>query len=209
MTKLDVRWTVVVTAAGLMACTVDADSGNTFGTPTTAPSSVGSSVGNNDTSSSGGTGDSGSSSETTDALTSGATTTTASTTGPADSSSTTMGVSTSGGSTTGMGGGGGQPPSGQYSHCLAGNDCTGGGVTLCFQALDAMMTPIDGFCTTDGCANPAVDCDPSPGGTATPICYPIDVGGTPEQVCALDCSANKTCPTGMECLNFTSGSVCA
>ena len=132
--------------------------------------------------------------------------------GAADvSSSGGADVSTSGPdpATTGVdptAGGGGQPATGQYSHCLDAAECMG--VNLCIQIQMDMMV-VDGFCTSYPCANAAVDCDPSPGGTATPICMPVNVNMMDTNACALDCSGGKTCPTGMECLALTSGSVCA
>jgi hypothetical protein len=54
--------------------------------------------------------------------------------------------------------------------------------------------------------NPAVDC-PSPGGTATPVCVPVDVDG-PEQACALGCAAGN-CPVGMVCVELSDlGQIC-
>jgi hypothetical protein len=103
--------------------------------------------------------------------------------------------------------GGGQPMSGMYSHCLDANACAG--VGACLQVLDANMNVTDGFCTPLGCQSPNLDCDPSPGGTATPACYPVTANGMPDAVCALDCSGGKTCPTGMICQNLTGGQVCA
>ncbi|RMH00482.1 MAG: hypothetical protein D6705_00265 [Deltaproteobacteria bacterium] len=63
----------------------------------------------------------------------------------------------------------------------------------------------DAFCTISNCSNPALDCDPSPGGTATPICVPNGASS----FCALDCSNGKTCPTGMTCYNVTVAMICA
>jgi hypothetical protein len=98
---------------------------------------------------------------------------------------------------------GAQPGAGMYAPCLDAGACPGLGA--CFQTLDATtMMPSDGFCTIVGCADPALDCDPSPGGTAVPACY--TTGGS--SVCALDCSGGATCPTGMTCTTFVDGQLC-
>lgn len=186
---------IVVVAA---ACTVENDD-DPFGSATSV--SAGSATNqttagtSSDSGSESGTGDTGS-----------ATTSTSTTTDGSTSAMTTMPASDSsdGGSTTTMGGDGGQPTMGMYSHCLSGNDCTGGGVNLCIT--DENMT--DGFCTTTGCTNPAQDCPPSPGGTATPMCSPVTVNMMDEMACALDCSNMKTCPTGMVCMSFQQGTMC-
>jgi hypothetical protein len=103
---------------------------------------------------------------------------------------------------------GAQPADGMWSMCLAGADC-GNTPILCIQSVDADMNPIDGFCSTTGCANPAVDCAPSPGGTAMPACAPITVNEMMEQACVLNCAGGLTCPMGMVCMNFTGlGMVC-
>jgi hypothetical protein len=90
--------------------------------------------------------------------------------------------------------GGGQPADGMYSSCtMANNTCTMAPVTIC------VYTDTDGFCTADGCANPAQDCDPAPGGTATPMC----LSAPPYSFCALDCSGGESCPTPMVCTGVT------
>jgi hypothetical protein len=95
-----------------------------------------------------------------------------------------------------------------YSDCLDVADCVG--QTTCVTIDDAGMNPADGFCTTAPCTDPGTDCNPSPGGTAEPICIEISVGGNPAMGCALDCSAGKTCPNGMLCYTLPgSGDVCA
>lgn len=101
----------------------------------------------------------------------------------------------------------GQPADGMYSMCLQGMDC-GNMPNLCIQSVDADMNPIDGFCSTTGCSNPAMDCDPAPGGTAVPVCVPITVNAMAQMACALNCQG-LVCPTGMMCVNFTDlGMIC-
>jgi hypothetical protein len=99
----------------------------------------------------------------------------------------------------------GQPADGMWSMCIdAAMDC-GNIPILCITNAD--MT--DGFCSTTGCANPAVDCLPAPGGTAMPACAPITVNDQMEQACVLNCAGGLVCPTGMVCMNFTNlGMIC-
>jgi hypothetical protein len=99
----------------------------------------------------------------------------------------------------------GQPADGMWSMCIdAAMDC-GNLPILCITNAD--MT--DGFCSTTGCANPAADCDPSPGGTATPACAPVTVNDEMEQACVLSCAGGLVCPTGMVCMDFTNlGMIC-
>ena len=87
---------------------------------------------------------------------------------------------------------GNQPDTGMYAHCydMFFDNCTAPS-TICVNITGEM----EGFCTADGCMNPAVDCDPAPGGTASPMC--LSAGGY--SVCALDCSAGQTCAGGMTC----------
>jgi hypothetical protein len=99
----------------------------------------------------------------------------------------------------------GQPADGMYSMCTAPADC--GNVPI-FCITDADAT--DGFCTETGCTNPDADCDPSPGGTAMPVCVgPFEIQGADEMGCALSCAGGLVCPTGMVCMNFTDlGMIC-
>jgi hypothetical protein len=84
-----------------------------------------------------------------------------------------------------------QPETGMYSHCLEGPDCaTEDG---CYSIGNPAT---DGFCTNSGCSDPATDCDPSPGGTATPTCFMPET--ETYELCALDCDG-KTCPFPMVC----------
>lgn len=100
---------------------------------------------------------------------------------------------------------GNQPVDGLWSQCTTAEEC-GPIPALCIYLVDQNMNPTDGFCSETGCANPAADC-PSPGGTATPVCVPIDVNG-PMQACALNCAAG-TCPVGMNCMAITDlGMIC-
>lgn len=100
----------------------------------------------------------------------------------------------------------GQPADGMYSPCLQAAECAP--LSLCIQSVDADMNPIDGFCSATGCSNPAMDCDPAPGGTAVPVCVPITVNNMAQMACALNCQA-LMCPTGMMCVNFTDlGMIC-
>jgi hypothetical protein len=124
--------------------------------------------------------------------------------GPGDESSGGPGATTvdpSGGDPNG-----GQPGAGMYSACLQPADCAG--LDACMQIVDANMQPTDGFCTVLGCANAAVDCDPSPGGTATATCYAVQTQMGADAICALDCGGGKTCPAGMQCTNLTGGQLC-
>jgi hypothetical protein len=87
---------------------------------------------------------------------------------------------------------GGQPATGMYAHCydMFFDNCTAPS-TICVNITGEM----EGFCTADGCNNPALDCDAAPGGTAAPFC--LAAGGY--SLCALDCSGGASCATGMSC----------
>jgi hypothetical protein len=179
------------------ACTVSKDE-NPFATGNPTSVTVASSAGtmadeSGDTSgeSGGSTGD-GSSSE-------GGATTSSSDTGSA--TTTTLDGSSSGAVDPTDG----QPADGMYSMCTVPEDC---GNLPVFCVTDADAT--DGFCSETGCTNPAVDCDPAPGGTATPACVgPFDIDGNNEMGCALDCTGGLVCPAGMVCMNFTDlGMIC-
>jgi hypothetical protein len=120
----------------------------------------------------------------------------------ADTTSTTTGeVSSSEGAVDPTG----QPADGMYSMCTVPEDC-GNLPIFCITNADAT----DGFCSETGCANAAADCDPVPGGTATPTCVgPLDIDGESEMACALSCVGGLMCPTGMACVNFTDlGMIC-
>lgn len=137
------------------------------------------------------------------------TTTSTSTTAPGTGDTGPDPAGSSGGGSTDDGGGNGmQPEDGMYSPCLTAQEC---GMTpiLCITILDAMMNPSDGFCSETGCANAAVDCAPSPGGTAVPRCMPVTVNQMAQQACALDCSGGKVCPAPMQCYDLDGvGMVC-
>lgn len=84
---------------------------------------------------------------------------------------------------------GDQPVNGMWAPCVMDDFANCGAADTCVH-LGA-----DGFCSVQGCSNPAVDCDPAPAGTSvTPIC--ADAVST--AVCALDCTG-ASCPNGMEC----------
>jgi hypothetical protein len=106
--------------------------------------------------------------------------------------------------TTGMGTGQ-QPEMGMYSPCMMAAECVG--LTYCATVTDA-MGGMSGYCT-NLCETPAADCDPTPGGTAEPICFPFGEDGGDPMLCALDCSGGQTCPTPMMCYPLTGGSICA
>lgn len=127
------------------------------------------------------------------------------TSGPAPTSgvtTTSSGDESSGGETPSE-----QPEDGMYSQCGSPVDCIG--LTTCLTAVDTSGQPIDAFCTAGACNSPLAQCDPTPGGTAVPICMDVDSGGVMDTVCALDCSQGQTCPAGMNCRTLTGGSICS
>jgi hypothetical protein len=97
-----------------------------------------------------------------------------------------------------------QPTSGIYSPCInPGPDfqCNGfTGTYVCsFVSVIGLPTE-DAFCTVP--CNTAADC-PSSGCTALPACrYGADIQ---TNVCALDCSEGRNCPTGMMCKEIADG----
>jgi hypothetical protein len=95
-----------------------------------------------------------------------------------------------------------QPEEGMYSACLMATECVG--QNTCMTINDKT-----GFCTTTGCADPLADCEPSPGGMATPLCYPAP--SMPGQfLCALGCDGGLTCPPPMTCHEgLADGAVCS
>ncbi len=80
----------------------------------------------------------------------------------------------------------GPAPGEPFSGCIDKGDC------FADWCLHPAGEP--GFCTY-ACKGGVDSCDPSPGGTATPTCLPVGS----DEVCALDCGGNKTCPSGMHC----------
>ena len=103
--------------------------------------------------------------------------------------------------------GNGQPADGMWSQCTTAQEC-GPIPALCIYLVDENMNPTDGFCSQTACANPAIDCDANPGGTAPPICVPMQIDGMADHACALNCAAG-TCPTGMACVAITDlGMIC-
>lgn len=191
----------------LGACTVDNGDNDPFGSGTLPPTTTMAMT----TTTAATSEDTGGESESTggqDDETTGSLTTTTMTTGVdttgVDSLDTSGGpVSTDDGGPDGM-----QPQDGMYSHCLTAEEC-GNIPILCITIGADPDMPTDGFCSEIECVNAAVDCAPSPGGTATPFCMPANVNNMDEQACALDCSAGKVCPMPMMCYNLTDiGMVC-
>lgn len=134
-------------------------------------------------------------------------------TGAPDSSSggmpLTTGVSAEDSTTGGGGGNGMQPGDGMWSACEVPEDC-GFSPTLCITISDAGGMLLGGFCSETGCANPAVDCDPSPVPTVTPVCVPVNVNGMDDTACALQCTGGAACPVPMSCINVMGfGEICA
>ena len=198
------RWQWIVAGAGILAtaCTVDGSSGDFGGVPTASAS------GPSQTNSSDDDDDESEGEEDTEASASDDTTGgSGGTTGMAmTSGSTGMGM-TAGSTSMGMGSSGDdsgleQPASGMYSECTVPEDCVAPS-NVCITINMGV-----GFCTNMGCANPAADCDPTPGGTAVPICFPIELNMMPDSSCALDCSGGQICPTGMACAVLEGGSIC-
>ncbi len=110
-----------------------------------------------------------------------------------------------GGDDGGMGGM--QPDDGMYAPCTIPRDC-GFAPELCITLSDMDDMVLDGFCSETTCNNPAVDCDPSPGGTAPPACLDVSVDGMADTACVLDCTGGATCPTGMTCYSLGAMSIC-
>ena len=111
---------------------------------------------------------------------------------PSSSSTDPIAESSSSSSSGGDPPDGSQPATGMYAHCydMFFDNC-GAAAPICVNITGEM----DGYCTADGCANPALDCDPAPGGTAQPFCFAA--GGY--SMCGLDCSSGESCATGMVC----------
>lgn len=130
---------------------------------------------------------------------------------PSDTSGNSSGMTSSGSGSTASGSSGDeeseQPEDGMYSACASPVDCIG--FTTCLTATDTGGQPIDPFCTDGACSSPLADCQPTPGGTAVPICLEVEIGGVMDSVCALDCSQGQECPAGMDCRTLTGGSICS
>lgn len=128
-----------------------------------------------------------------------------------DTSGNSSGMTSSGSGSTASGSSGDeeseQPEDGMYSACASPVDCIG--FTTCLTATDTGGQPIDPFCTDGACSSPLADCQPTPGGTAVPICLEVEIGGVMDSVCALDCSQGQECPAGMDCRTLTGGSICS
>lgn len=187
------------------ACTVAADDDNPFGTaPPVTSAPPGTDTG--DATETGG--GSGSTSSGGPGMSSGV----IESTGMLDSSSggmpLTTGVSMEGSTTDGGGGNGMQPDMGMWSACAIPEDC-GFLPTLCITINDAGGMLLGGFCSETGCGNAAVDCDPSPVPTVTPVCVPVTVNDMDDTACALQCTGGAACPVPMTCLNVTGlGEIC-
>lgn len=81
---------------------------------------------------------------------------------------------------------GGPAPGEPFSGCIDKGDC--------FDEWCLHPAGEPGFCTF-ACNGGVDSCDPSPGGSATLTCLPVDG----DEVCVLDCGGNKTCPSQMRC----------
>ncbi|MCX4243175.1 hypothetical protein [Paraliomyxa miuraensis] len=194
---------LIIVALPLACTVVETPDDNPFatGTPTMTSTPPGTDSGSGSGSGSGGSGE-GDTSSGGPGSSDGVDSTGALTTGPM-----TTGVSM--GSTDDGGGNGMQPAMGMYSACEIPEDC-GFSPTLCITIVDDMDVLIAGFCSETGCANPAVDCSPSPNGVVTPVCVPVTVNGMADNACALQCTGGQACPAPMQCINVTGfGEVCA
>ena len=96
----------------------------------------------------------------------------------------------------------GQPAMGLWAQCTmdAYDNCTFAAPVCISGEFDNGVE--DGFCSTDICSNPAVDCQPVPlDSDATPICVEArDPMNQPVFLCALGCAQGETCPAGMNCI---------
>jgi hypothetical protein len=96
----------------------------------------------------------------------------------------------------------GQPAMGLWAQCTyeAYDNCTFDAPVCISAEFDGGAE--DGFCSRDGCTNPAVDCAPVPtDSNATPMC--VEARDEMQQsvfLCALDCALGQTCPAGMVCV---------
>lgn len=199
------RWTIPTgalwIAVALAACTVESEDNNPFGTNPVTSAPPSNDTGDNDSGDSGSTGSGGggaTGSSGVDADSSGG-----GTTGPGMTTNTTLttGVTTMGGTTDDGGNNGMQPGSGMYSPCTVAADCD----FLCITIQDDAGVVQGGFCSDFPCNNAAVDCDPSPGGTAVPMCIGIEINGMPDTACYLDCTGGGTCPAPMVCTPVVGG----
>lgn len=81
---------------------------------------------------------------------------------------------------------GGPAPGEPFSECMDKGDC--------FDEWCLHPAGEQGFCTF-ACNGGVDSCDPAPGGSATLTCLAVEG----DEVCALDCGGNKSCPSGMRC----------
>ena len=191
------RWRVAGAAILATACTVDGSSGDFGGVPTASASGPSQTDGDDEDDETEGEQDTESESSGGSSGDTGGSTGMAMTGG-----STGMSMGSTGMGSTGMGDDSGleQPADGMYSECTLPEDCMVATSNVCVTINGG-----SGFCTNMACVNPVADCDASPGGTAPPICFPVDDTLTS---CALDCSAGQICPTGMTCTALADGSIC-
>ena len=80
---------------------------------------------------------------------------------------------------------GGPAPGEPFSGCMDKGDC--------FDEWCLHPAGEPGFCTY--ACNTVDNCSSAAGGSATLTCLPVEG----DQVCALDCGGNKSCPSGMRC----------
>ncbi len=188
-----------------VACASD-DGGNTpFGVPTGASASASASA-----TASGSATDTDATSGSSGSSTGGGSETVGSSSSSTGSPTTSPGstsIGSTGGDETAAVDPGTQPADGLYSTCLVPEQCDPI-PALCITINDEDGVPMDGFCSQTGCTNPAVDCVPTPGGTAVPACMPVTVNGAEGSACALDCSGGATCPAPMTCYSLTFGMIC-
>jgi hypothetical protein len=108
---------------------------------------------------------------------------------------------------------GSQPTSGFWAPCVQyseepADECSEG--VICFSTVTPLEPPdsIGDICTLP--CNSDLDCDPSPGGTATSICL-IDPTSITFYTCVLlcdDAGGVPSCPEGMKCVSTTLGPIC-
>ncbi len=198
-----VRWTLAVVGLCAVACGSDGDNNPPFGVPTGASASGSASA----SASAGSTGEGSSGTSTTGDETGVASTSSGGTTGQATTAPGSTSIGSTSGDETAAVDPGTQPADGLYSTCLVAEECDPI-PALCITINDADGNPMDGFCSQTGCTNAAVDCVPTPGGTAVPACMPVTVNDVEDSACALDCSGGATCPSPMTCYSLSFGMIC-
>jgi hypothetical protein len=124
----------------------------------------------------------------------GGTETSPGTTTTSDGTTTNGGDATESGTSVGTGSGAADYP-GCYNV-----PCPGNTTCLVGEGLNASMT----YCAPDCVGPDDPSACPTPAtGDAVPRCIVIPVGGGQWDMCALDCSAESTCPDGMTCVQET------